>query len=201
MKTACLLLAEGFEEVEALTPADYLRRADINVTIAGIAGRKVKGAHGIVVETDAGPEALERDYDAIVLPWRYAGRAQSRGEFRGTKPHKPPLCKRQTHRGHLRGARRGPPRRLRFASGEKIHRLSGDRGFGPGRAFCSRARRRGRQYHYFARPRHRGRVRGGNHRGSRKQPKGRRSRPACALEISWRTCQTHLVGGCLPRPA
>ncbi len=68
MKTACLLLAEGFEEVEALTQADYLRRAGINVTIAGIAGKNARGAHGIVVETDAGPEALEREYDAIVLP-------------------------------------------------------------------------------------------------------------------------------------
>lgn len=68
MKTACLLLAEGFEEVEALTQADYLRRADIDVTIAGIAGRKIKGAHGIIVEADAGPEALKGDYDAVILP-------------------------------------------------------------------------------------------------------------------------------------
>jgi len=68
MKTACLLLAEGFEEVEALTQADFLRRGGIEVTIAGIAGKKVKGSHHIVVETDAGPEALTRDYDAIVLP-------------------------------------------------------------------------------------------------------------------------------------
>jgi 4-methyl-5(b-hydroxyethyl)-thiazole monophosphate biosynthesis len=68
MKTACLLLAEGFEEVEALTQADYLRRAGIHVTIAGIAGRKIKGSHGIAVEADAGPEALEDSYDAIILP-------------------------------------------------------------------------------------------------------------------------------------
>jgi 4-methyl-5(b-hydroxyethyl)-thiazole monophosphate biosynthesis len=68
MKKACLLLAEGFEEVEAITPADFLRRAGIEVTIAGISGRKVKGSHGIVVETDASSEALAKDYDAIVLP-------------------------------------------------------------------------------------------------------------------------------------
>jgi len=68
MKTACLLLAEGFEEVEALTQADYLRRAGIHVTMVGIAGRKVKGSHDITVEADAGPEALDGNYDAIILP-------------------------------------------------------------------------------------------------------------------------------------
>jgi len=68
MKTACLLLAAGFEEVEALTQADYLRRAGIHVTMVGIAGKKVKGSHDITVEADAGPEALDGNYDAIILP-------------------------------------------------------------------------------------------------------------------------------------
>lgn len=54
MKTACILLAEGFEEVEAITPADYLRRAGIDVTIAGITGKRVRGCHGIIIETDSG---------------------------------------------------------------------------------------------------------------------------------------------------
>ena len=68
MKTACILLAEGFEEVEAITPADYLRRAGIDVSIAGIAGKRVRGCHGIVIEADSDPEALDKDYDAIVIP-------------------------------------------------------------------------------------------------------------------------------------
>jgi protein deglycase len=68
MKTACVLLAEGFEEVEALTPVDYLRRAGIEVTTAGVAARAVSGARGIKVEADAGPEALSRDYDCVVVP-------------------------------------------------------------------------------------------------------------------------------------
>ncbi|HQB07509.1 MAG TPA: DJ-1/PfpI family protein [Rectinema sp.] len=68
MKTACILLAEGFEEVEAITPADYLRRAGIDVTIAGITGKRVRGCHGIIIETDSGQEALDKDYDAILIP-------------------------------------------------------------------------------------------------------------------------------------
>jgi len=68
MKRACILLAEGFEEVEALTPADYLRRAGIEVTLIGVTSSLVKGSHGIAVQTDAGIEALRREYDAVVLP-------------------------------------------------------------------------------------------------------------------------------------
>lgn len=68
MKTACMLLAEGFEEIEAVTPIDYLRRAGIYVNVVGIVGKRVRGSHGIIIETDSGPEALEKDNDAIVIP-------------------------------------------------------------------------------------------------------------------------------------
>jgi protein deglycase len=68
MKTACVLLADGFEEVEAMTPIDYLRRAGIEVTSVGVAARAVAGARGIKVEADEGPEGLSRDYDCVVVP-------------------------------------------------------------------------------------------------------------------------------------
>jgi len=68
MKTACVFLAEGFEEVEAITPVDYLRRAGIEVTMAGIMNKFPKGTHGILIQADAGIEALERIYDAIIIP-------------------------------------------------------------------------------------------------------------------------------------
>jgi len=73
-KNAIVLLAEGFEEVEAVTPIDYLRRAGITVTIAAVGGNlSVKGARGITVNVDA----LLRDiikqggtaaFDVVVIP-------------------------------------------------------------------------------------------------------------------------------------
>ena len=64
-----LFLAEGFEEVEALTPLDYLRRAGIEVRSVGVTGRIVTGSHGIMVHTDTTPDQLEFDQiEMIVLP-------------------------------------------------------------------------------------------------------------------------------------
>jgi protein deglycase len=68
MKNACVLLADGFEEVEAITPIDYLRRAKIDVKVIGVTGKIVSGSHGIKVETDSGSEALDKDYDCIIVP-------------------------------------------------------------------------------------------------------------------------------------
>jgi 4-methyl-5(b-hydroxyethyl)-thiazole monophosphate biosynthesis len=68
MKTACVLLADGFEEVEAITPIDYLRRAGIEVQVLGLTGKLISGSHGIKVEANIGSEGLNGDYDCIVVP-------------------------------------------------------------------------------------------------------------------------------------
>jgi protein deglycase len=68
MKTACILVADGFEEVEAVTPIDYLRRSGVEVTVIGITGKVVSGARGIKLEVDAGSEAMRRDFDCVVVP-------------------------------------------------------------------------------------------------------------------------------------
>ena len=67
-KKAVVLLAEGFEEIEAATPIDVLRRAGAEVTIAGVSGIQVKGAHGVVYVADAELDGLQADFDLIVLP-------------------------------------------------------------------------------------------------------------------------------------
>jgi len=48
-----VLLADGFEEIEALTPVDMLRRAGLDVKTVGIMGKTALGAHGIQVICDA----------------------------------------------------------------------------------------------------------------------------------------------------
>ena len=70
MKESALFLAEGFEEIEAVTVVDVLRRAEIPVkTVSITPSLQVKGAHGIVVEADATFETVTKDdFDFLILP-------------------------------------------------------------------------------------------------------------------------------------
>lgn len=68
MARAVVLLAEGFEEIEAVTPIDVLRRAGVEVITAGVPERRVRGAHGLVVEADVTVAAAPADTDLLVLP-------------------------------------------------------------------------------------------------------------------------------------
>lgn len=68
MKTACIILADGFEEVEAVTPADLLRRAGVQVVLAGLKTLHPKGARGISVICDGLLETLTGPFDLLVLP-------------------------------------------------------------------------------------------------------------------------------------
>lgn len=64
-----VFLANGFEEIEALTPIDVLRRAQIEVESIGITGKKVIGAHNICVEADKDIDSFkENELEAIILP-------------------------------------------------------------------------------------------------------------------------------------
>ena len=69
MKQAIVVLAEGFEEIEALGTADILNRCGIMTMLAGISGSIVSGAHDIRVAPDMFLEHTPgSDADAIVLP-------------------------------------------------------------------------------------------------------------------------------------
>ncbi len=69
MPVVLVPLAEGFEEIEAVTLIDVLRRADIQVITAGLNGRQVTGSHGICLQTDCLlDEVLDREFDLIALP-------------------------------------------------------------------------------------------------------------------------------------
>lgn len=68
MARALVLLAEGFEEIEAVTPIDVLRRAGVEVTSVGVGGRRVTGARGVVLEADCTLEEAPREVDLVVLP-------------------------------------------------------------------------------------------------------------------------------------
>ena len=67
-KKAIIILADGFEEIEAITVIDILRRAGVEIAICGLDSEKVKGSKGIVIEADKILQGNETEYDACVLP-------------------------------------------------------------------------------------------------------------------------------------
>ncbi len=67
-KRAVVFLADGFEEVEAVTPIDFLRRAGVDVVIAGVESREIRGSHGIVIQADVIADEILTVPDAVVLP-------------------------------------------------------------------------------------------------------------------------------------
>ena len=70
MKTIFVFLAEGFEEIEALTPVDVLRRAGLSVqTVSIMDEQMVTGAHGVPVLADTMfAEIQPEDAEMILLP-------------------------------------------------------------------------------------------------------------------------------------
>lgn len=65
-----VFLAKGFEEIEALTVVDFLRRAELEVYTVGIGSKIVAGSHNIPVfcDLDESEAAADASVDAIVLP-------------------------------------------------------------------------------------------------------------------------------------
>ena len=71
-----VLLAPGFEEIEALLPVDVLRRAGVKVQTVGVPERTVTGSHGITIECDISLAQVERqELEMIILPGGMPGAA------------------------------------------------------------------------------------------------------------------------------
>jgi len=69
MSKVLVPLANGFEEIEAMSIIDTLRRAQVEVVVAGLGKKQVCGAHGVKVQCDAHIEDMKSsDFDMIVLP-------------------------------------------------------------------------------------------------------------------------------------
>lgn len=69
MKKAYVFLAEGFEEMEAVTPVDLLRRVGVDAKLVSITGeRMVTGAHGVRYQADLLFDEIEPNADALILP-------------------------------------------------------------------------------------------------------------------------------------
>lgn len=74
-----LLLGTGFEEIEAVTPLDLMRRAGIDVLTVGVNGKTVYGGHGIGVEADITLDEMDlTQLEMIVLPGGLGGVASVR---------------------------------------------------------------------------------------------------------------------------
>ena len=67
-KKVLCILAEGFEEIEAVTPVDLLRRAGIEVVAAGLTGIDITGSHGITVLADCELDEVDDDFDGVIIP-------------------------------------------------------------------------------------------------------------------------------------
>lgn len=82
MRKAIVLLAKGFEEVEALTVVDVLRRGGVHCITCSINGEEeVLGSHSIHVKANNLIEKVDQDkYDALVIPGGMPGAANLRDD-------------------------------------------------------------------------------------------------------------------------
>ena len=75
-----MFLGTGFEETEAISPLDLLRRAGLEVQTVGLNGKIITGGHGIGVEADITIDQLDlTDLEMVILPGGLGGVASIRG--------------------------------------------------------------------------------------------------------------------------
>ncbi len=116
MKSVLVPLANGSEELEAVTILDILRRAGIEAVSASLDGHPVRCSRGTMIVPDTSlDEALKRSFDMVVLPGGQPGTNNLKADARIIKLVQEhglgrPLCRRHLRRalgaGHGRLARR-----------------------------------------------------------------------------------------------
>jgi 4-methyl-5(b-hydroxyethyl)-thiazole monophosphate biosynthesis len=135
MKSICIPLANGFEEIEAITLTDVLRRAGFGVTTCSLNSLQVRGAHNITVTADITlDEALHGKWDLVVLPGGMPGATNLRDDARVGKL----LEQTATGGGHL-GAICAAPIVLAHFGFVKGRKATSYPGFGdqmPGAEYC-----------------------------------------------------------------
>lgn len=83
MPSVLVPLAPGFEDLEATTIVDILRRADIEVITAGLTPGLIQGSRGMRVQPDVDLDSvLTRDFDMIVLPGGMPGSEHLKNDAR-----------------------------------------------------------------------------------------------------------------------
>lgn len=68
MSHVITILANGFEEIEAVSFIDLLRRADITVSVLGLDSLEVQGAHGLTIKAESILSPETALHDGIILP-------------------------------------------------------------------------------------------------------------------------------------
>lgn len=64
-----LMLADGFEETEAIATLDVIRRAELKINTVGVDGKCVKGSHGVTVEADITIDEVDFEKaEGVILP-------------------------------------------------------------------------------------------------------------------------------------
>ena len=83
MAKALVFLASGFEEIETVTIVDVLRRAGVDVTVAGLTPNIVEGKHGVKIVPDKSIDDVSvEDFDAFVVPGGNPGYKNLRNDQR-----------------------------------------------------------------------------------------------------------------------
>ena len=82
MKKVAILFHEGFEEIEALSPCDVLRRAKVQCDLVGMEHSEVESSHGVTIKMDKCFDDNMDQYDMIILPGGLPGATFLRDDAR-----------------------------------------------------------------------------------------------------------------------